>query len=147
MSFDNEQEREAIREVVQTLYRSISGPAGAPRAWGEMEALYAAPGRMTPFNVGDDGAVHYDVFTPLTYAQSRTLLFAENAFYEDEVGHAATIEGHLAHVFSHYEARRTPDGPAFTSGVNSIQLVREAEGWKVLSIAWQFTGVAPSAKR
>ena len=139
-AFDTDTERDAIRALVATLYRAISGPAGAPRDWDSFLTCYAAEGRITPFEIAGDGALHFDVMTPAQYVESRTRLLSGNAFYEREVRHECAIEGRIANVFSHYEARRTPDGPAFTSGVNSLQLVRFDEGWRVLSITWRFTG-------
>ncbi len=138
--FDNEEERQAIRELVATIYRSISGPAGAPRAWTEFEACFLPDARLGPFRVDGDGNVTFDIITPQSYIATRTPIFATTPFFENETGHAASIEGRIAHVFSHYEARHAPDEPPFATGVNSIQLVRTAESWRVLSMTWRFTG-------
>lgn len=141
MNFDNDAERKAIRDLVATLYRAISGPAGAPRTWDELKACYVTEASITPFHLEPGGEITFEFLTPLSYIASREPLFAANGFYETEVNHVATIVGRIAHVFSWYEARRAPEEAAFASGVNSIQLVRLAEGWKVIAITWQFTGV------
>ena len=44
--------------------------------------------------------------------------------------------GNIAHVFSTYESRRAPGEKPFARGINSFQLVRDAKGWKVMTILW-----------
>jgi hypothetical protein len=134
-------ERQEIRKVVGTVYSSMSGPAGAPRSWQEFEACFAPEGRITPFHVQPDGSFFFEVMTVREYIASRDRLLASESFYEDEVDHAVSISGRIAHVFSRYEARHAPDEAAFVSGVNSVQLVRLPEGWRILSMTWQFTGL------
>lgn len=137
-TFDTDSERAEIRALVATLYRAISGDAGAPRDWDALARLFVDGGRLTVFR---NNAASTEILTPEMYAQTRAPIFATNAFFEVEVGHDATIAGRLAHAFSRYEARRMPDGPAVANGVNSIQLVRTPQGWRIVSIAWEFTGL------
>ncbi len=46
--------------------------------------------------------------------------------------------GNIAQVWSHYEARRSPDDQDVERrGVNSIQLFREAgHGWRIIHMIW-----------
>jgi hypothetical protein len=44
----------------------------------------------------------------------------------------------LAHVLSTYESRRTPDGPVFARGVNSIDLFWDGIRWWIASAVWDF---------
>ena len=74
--FDNEKERRAIRELVATIYRSISGPAGAPRAWKDFEACYLPDARLGPFHVDGEGNTTFDIITPQSYIATRTPIFA-----------------------------------------------------------------------
>ena len=62
--------------------------------------------------------------------------FREHAFYESEVGRRVESFGHIAHVFSRYESRRTPEGEPFARGVNSIQLFTDGVRWSVISMMW-----------
>jgi hypothetical protein len=135
-------DHEEIRAVVSTVYTAMSGYAGAPRAWTEFAACFAADARITPFHIEPDGAFYFEVLTVPEYIASRDRLLASVSFFENEVEHNASIAGRIAHVFSRYEARYAPEEPAFVSGINSVQLVRLPEGWRVLSMTWQFTGLA-----
>ena len=142
MNLDTAEERQAIRDLVARLYRSISGPAGAERAWDDLQSLYLADARISPFHVDQREEVRFDVMTPAQYRASREPLLATHSFYEEETAHAVQIRGRIAHVFSDYQARRNPADAPFTTGVNSIQLVRTAEGWKIMAMAWEFTGLS-----
>ena len=44
--------------------------------------------------------------------------------------------GHIAHVWSMYEASRTPGGEVILRGVNSIQLHNDGDRWWVVSMVW-----------
>jgi hypothetical protein len=42
----------------------------------------------------------------------------------------------VAHVFSTYEARRTPQGPIIARGVNSIELFYDGKRWWIVAAIW-----------
>ena len=83
---------------------------------------------------------------PAEYRATRQPYFDANDFYEVEIAHQATIRGDIAHAFSEYESRRTPDGPAFDRGVNGIMFVRIGGQWRVTSIAWEAGPIATSLR-
>ena len=63
--------------------------------------------------------------------------FATEGFFEPEIARRVEEFGRIAHVFSTYETRRAAgDAAPFARGINSIQLVRGAAGWRVLTIFW-----------
>ena len=136
-------DRQAIGELVRATYRAISGRAGEARDWALFRSCYVRDARIAPFHAGEDGTVGFDVMSPDAYVASRDPLLMANDFFEVETGHDCRIEGRIAHVYSHYEARRDPSGAPFASGVNSIELVKGAEGWKIVFETWEFTGIAP----
>jgi len=58
-------------------------------------------------------------------------------FHEIEVQRDERKFGGLAHVLSAYETRHSPTAlEPFARGVNSLQLIREQNEWKVLSLFW-----------
>lgn len=129
-----------LAACVGRLYRAISGPAGE-RNW-EIHSACFAPGARMCVLTQRGNAVTHESLTPDEYRRSRTPFFASNDFYEVETARQVQESGPVAHVLSAYECRRTPDGPAFASGVNSIQLIRLPTGWKILSILWEATPFA-----
>ena len=132
--------------VARALYACISGPAGAPRNWELHDSLFAPGGHSYVLHRTTDGHRDAEVLTPAQYRSTRQPYFDTNDFYEVETAHHATIRGDIAHVFSEYESRRTPDGPAFDRGVNGIMLVRIAGLWRVTSIAWEAGSIATSLR-
>lgn len=133
-------------ELTRALYACISGPAGAPRNWELQDSLFAPGGHSYVLHRTDDGNREAEVLTPDEYRRTRQPYFDANDFYEVEVAHHATIRGDIAHVFSEYESRRTPDGPAFDRGVNGIMLVRIGGRWRVTSISWEAGPIASSLR-
>ena len=53
-----------------------------------------------------------------------------------EVHHKTKVYDRVAHRYSFYEARVTPEEEPFAVGINSIQLIKIGEDWKVSSMAW-----------
>ncbi len=129
--------------TIRGLYECVSGDAGAPRDWQRMRDLYAPNARIQILHRLEDGGTAIEQLTFEQYRASREPYFAANSFHEAEVDREVAIRGNLAHVYSQFEARRTPDGPAMLSGYNSIQLVLVDDAWKVLSIVWDAHAESP----
>jgi hypothetical protein len=65
-------------------------------------------------------------------------MLERDGFFEQEIARQVLQFGDLAHVWSTYDGRRTPNDPQpFLRGINSIQLVREGGRWWVAQIAWE----------
>ena len=63
--------------------------------------------------------------------------FAENDFYEAEIGRHVDRFGNVAQVRSAYDARRHPDDrEVIKRGVNLIQLYNDGERWWITSVLW-----------
>ena len=61
-----------------------------------------------------------------------------NGFYETETDRRIDLFGNIAHVWSAYEARTSPDDAIpERRGINSIQLFRHGElGWRIIHMIW-----------
>ena len=126
---------ESIEGIVKALYEVISGPAGE-RDWERERTLLHPSARLMPTRPEGDGAV-VDVFDCEGYITSRSPFFAANDFYEIEVAHRVERFGNIAHVWSTYEGRRSPDDPKLLlRGINSIQLFHDGDRWWVMSVMW-----------
>jgi len=126
-----------IDGVMRALYEIISGPAGAPRDWARLHALYAPHARLVPTRPTPDGDLAVESLDVAGYVESRAPYFAAHGFHEVELERTVTRYGALAHVWSTYEGRDTPDGPPLFRGANSLQLLRRGGRWWVLSVMWQ----------
>lgn len=125
-----------IGEVLDELYDMISGPAG-PRDWSRQRAIFHDESRQMRTWIEPDGSPAIRIMGRDTYAADTTPYFAQNDFYEIETARRINIFGNMAHVWSIYEARRSPDAADLDRrGINSIQLYKGASGWKVISMIW-----------
>ncbi len=124
----------SLDEVIEAMYRSISGPAGAARDWEAFGDALLPGAPLVPLSAPAGGAVR-----PLSYGEyrrTREPLFRTNGFYEFETERVTELRGPLAQVYSWFTARKEPEGPDVLRGVNAIQLVRSGDRWWIVSLAW-----------
>ena len=126
----------SIDAVIQALYESISGYAGAPRDWERDRALYAPGALLIPMRPPDGRGAAAEVLDFDGYVKSRTPFFASNDFFEVEIARKEFHFGSMAHVLSVYEGRDAPAGRILKRGINSIQLFHDGARWWVASIMW-----------
>lgn len=127
-------DEEEIGALIAELYEVISGPPGE-RDWERFAGLFASGARLMPSRRGERG-VTLEVLDPAGYATSRGRLFRQTAFYEREVARRLWVFGDIAHAWSAYAGRFSVEGPEALRGVNSIQLHRGVDGWRVISVLW-----------
>ena len=128
---------ESPQALVAAVYDVISGPAGEARDWDRFRSLFAPEGRLIPSGRRPDGSAGYAVRTVEEYVEGASRAFAETGFFEREL-HAETERyGDMAHVWSTYESRRSPDdAEPFQRGINSFQLWFDGDRWWVLHVFW-----------
>lgn len=128
---------EAIGAVVDEMYAMISGPAG-PRDWSRQDHCFLPEARQIRTWIDADGRPTMKLMGLDDYSRDTAPLFAENDFYEVEIGRRIDLFGNIAHVWSAYEARGAPDDAApERRGINSIQLFRDPDrGWRIVSMIW-----------
>ena len=126
-------EEAAIQATIDGIYAVISGPVGEARDWDRMRSLMTDDARLTP--IGGDGHRSHDIDG---YIERSEEFLMSQGFFEIETGNRMEVYGNLAQVWSAYEGRTgSADGPVFVTGINSFQLVKTEDGWKVFSILWQ----------
>jgi len=122
---------DSIDSVMKAVYEVISGPAGTPRDWVRFKGLFADGARLIPVRAGAPA-----VMTPDEYAQHAIPIFEKSGFYESELSRRLETFGNIAHAFSTYESRHAPAEKPFARGINSFQLVKVGDTWKVMTILW-----------
>lgn len=127
----------AIGAVVDEMYAMISGPAG-PRDWSRQANCFLPDAHQVRTWVDEHGRAQRLVMSLDEYAANTTPFFSENPFYEVETSRRIDLFGNIAHVWSAYEARRSPDdSDVERRGINSIQLFREPYlGWRIIHMIW-----------
>ena len=127
-------------DVVRAVYEVLSGRAGEPRDWNRFRTCYHPQASLIPVSTDASGRTVVDVFDVDGYIVSRTPMLAKADFHEVERRSECHVWGHVAHVLSEYDSRRTPDGEPFATGTNSVQLVEESGAWRIISVTWAVTG-------
>jgi hypothetical protein len=78
------------------------------------------------------------VITPEDYIARSGPFLEGQGFFERETARRTEQFGHIAHVFSTYEARqKSDDARPFMRGINSIQLVNDGKRWWILTVFWE----------
>lgn len=132
---------QSIDAILAAVYEVISGPAGQARNWDRFRSLFLPEAKLIPtgFPEGSDRA-RAGVFSVEQYIERSGPILEGQGFFEREIGRVTEQFENIAHAFSTYESRRTPEGEVFQRGINSIQLLWDGERWWVVNIMWR--GVA-----
>ena len=130
-------DEDAIGAVIDEMYAMISGPAG-PRDWSRQANCFLPEARQVRTWVDNQGRPQMKSMTLDDYARDTTPFFAAHPFYEVETSRRIDLFGNIAHVWSAYEARRSPDdSEPERRGINCIQLFRHPElGWRIIHMIW-----------
>ena len=130
-------EEEQIGSVVDEMYAMISGPAG-PRDWSRQANCFLPDARQVRTWVDEAGRPQKLSMSLDEYSANTQPFFDVTDFYEVETSRRIDRFGNMAHVWSGYEARRTPDEELpERRGINSIQLFRDPElGWRIIHMIW-----------
>ena len=126
-----------IGAAVDEMYAMISGPAG-PRDWSRQANCFHPEARQIRTFVGPDGRSSMKIMSLDDYARNTTPIFAAQGFHEVEIGRRVDLFGNIAHVWSAYEARISPDdSDPERRGINSIQLFNDPDrGWRIVAMIW-----------
>lgn len=128
-------DRAAVDALIAALYEVISFDEGGEPDWARMKTLFSEHARVT--HVTPDGTDYLDLAGFQELAKETFDLGVYTRFHEIEVLRDERRFGALSHVLSAYETRHSPTAAEpFARGVNSLQLIKEDGGWRVLSLFW-----------
>ncbi len=128
-----------IGGIISALYDSISGAADHKRDLRRFRSLFHPEARLMPTRADDDGSFVLQVLDVDEYFKRACEYFRIEGFFEREVARRVDTFGHVTHVFSTYESRRgEEDAAPFARGVNSIQLLRDGDRYRIVTIFWDF---------
>ena len=111
---------------------AITGPADKDRSC--MKALFIPEARMMFVSLGADGAPSYRLET-LDDWIARVKAKGHAILEERQLKFHIERYGNIAHLWSSYSLQS--DGKQVARGINSIQAIKEAGGWRVTGILVQ----------
>lgn len=119
-----------LDKLIAALDAAVSGPANKDRTC--MRQLLLPEARLIP--VSPTGSMRVLTVDDWIAAVAKR---GADAFYEVQIKHPSDSYGRIAHLWSTYEIRTTPDGKPEARGINSIQAIFDGQNWKVIEIVWQ----------
>ena len=123
-----------LLDLIKAVDDAVSGPGNKDRTC--MRQLFTPDARLIPFSKGKDGNWAPRILTLddwITLVAKR----GDKVFYEKQVKYSVNEYGHIAHLWSTYEVRDTPDGKATVRGINSMQAIYDGTQWKLIQILWE----------
>ena len=123
-----------LDELIKAIGDAVSGPADKDRAC--FRALLLPEARLSPMVKAEDGSFAPHILSVGGWIEA-VRKRGSAVFYERQVKVSSDVYGHIAHLWSTYEVRPTPEGKAQVRGINSIQAVNDGTRWRVLEILWQ----------
>ena len=127
-----EEDVSTIDGIMNAFYAVVSGPVGFRYQAERDISLYGSKAIITRFK--DNGELERNT---VEIEQAMITEPWKEGFYEVEVHRIVQQFGNLAHVWSTYEMRNSPDGPAFDRGISSVSLYYDENRWWVASWATQ----------
>ena len=127
-----------IDGIIDAYYDVISGPAGHNYD-AERDRSLHAPGAIVT-RITDDGSLQRHSFAE---EQAPLMTPYPQGLFETEIGRIVNAYGSLAHVWSIFEIRETPDGEVVRRGVSDITLYFHDDRWWIASWSTQNEGDVP----
>jgi hypothetical protein len=126
--------------IIKALYESISFAPGAQPNFDRLKTLFHPLGRLvTPKSEKDDQVPVLDVDTFCTRSREFVVItgLERLGFLERELHRDFLTFANICHAWSTYESKHTAqDATPIQRGINSIQLVRDAGRWWVVTVMW-----------
>lgn len=123
-----------LDDLIKAIDDAVSGPGDKDRTC--MRQLFVSDGRLIPIAKAKDGSIAARILTVDDWI-ARVKARGSEPFYEHQIKYSTDVYGNLAHLWSTYEIRPTPDGKAEVRGINSIQAAFNGTEWKAVEVAWQ----------
>ncbi|MGA2650873.1 MAG: hypothetical protein ABSF28_10130 [Terracidiphilus sp.] len=131
-------------QLIAAIDAAISGPADKDRAC--FRQLFLPDARLIPIRIAADGTTSPRILTVQDWIDA-VAKRGSQVFYERQVKVRTESWARLAHLWSTYETRTTPDGnptegkslesKLLDRGINSIQAVYDGKQWHIQEIIWQ----------
>ena len=132
----------AVRETIERLYDAFCFDGRVEPDWNTQREIYLPNAVFVPPAAAGRQPVAEDLETFLGGFRDWVLAgeYAESGLHERIVGLRVDAFGGVAHAFVAFEGFRPGEELAVTRGLDSIQLARDGEAWRLVSFATQYEG-------
>jgi hypothetical protein len=134
-----------LDELIRNFYRVICFEDGGAPDFESMRELFSPHAHIT--RVTPEGVDYLDVLSFASLVRELLELGAFTSFHEQEVRRNTQRFGCVFHVASAYETRVNPGAIDYLErGVNSLQVLREQGGLRIISLCWDSGSHAPDGQ-
>jgi hypothetical protein len=131
-----------LDQLIREFYRVICFEEGGTPDFERLMTLFSPHARIT--RVTPEGVDHLDVTGFSALVHELLELGAFTSFYEHELARNAHRYGRVFHIASAYETKASPEAIDYLErGVNSLQVLREQDGWRIVSLCWDSGSCEP----
>lgn len=124
-----------LDELVGAMYGAISFRPGEMPDWEADRKIFAPDVRFMRLSSASVETFGLDEYIRNVEGLIRSGTLP--SFHELEIARTEQVFGGIAHVWSTYEGRRSPDDPTLvTRGINSIQCARMNGRWWIVAMIW-----------
>ena len=123
-----------LDQLIKAIDDAVSGPGDKDRTC--FRDILLPDARLMPIAKLPDGTYAPRILTIDGWIDA-VRKRGSSVFYERQVKVSSETYGHIAHLWSTYEVRPTPEGKPDVRGINSIQAAFDGKRWKIISIEWQ----------
>jgi len=142
---ESQQELAQLDQLIREFYRVICFEEGGTPDFERMRELFSPHAHIT--RVTPEGVDYLDVRSFASLVNELLELGAFTSFYEQEIKRNTQRFGRVFHVASAYETRVTPGAVDYLErGVNSLQVVREQGGVRIVSLCWDSGSCDPDGR-
>jgi hypothetical protein len=131
-----------LDQLIHEFYRVICFEEGGSPDFERLMTLFSPHARIT--RITPEGVDHLDVRGFSSLVRELLELGAFTSFYEHELARSAHRYGRVFHIASAYETKASPEAIDYLErGVNSLQVLREPDGWRIVSLCWDSGSYEP----
>jgi hypothetical protein len=124
----------SIDGMIKAWYDIVTVPKGKAPDWARDHTLYIRDVRFVEMREKDGQPVPHIVSHQQFADESSPI--ADEGFSEREIHRVTARFGNIAHVWSTYESRRSPESPVIARGINSIELFWDGKRWWIANAVW-----------
>lgn len=129
------QGQNTIDSTIEKLYESIRFSEEQNPDYDQFRSLFMEDASLISVRDTSHFELTVDEFISNIRQQREKKILT--SFHEYEIHRTVEKYGKIAHIFSTYEIKMTTsEGERSPRGINSFQLIKSGEGWKIVSLTW-----------
>lgn len=129
----------SLDAIINAFYSSTAGDPGEARDWDRFRSLFLPGAHMMPARDRGDGSAGILDLSVTQYVEANRKYLERGGFVEREAARRTEEFGHIAHIWTTYESRRSKAAPdPYARGIYSMQLLKDGDRWWIVNLFWDY---------